>query len=350
MTDPRIATLFDSPEMLFRDFRLDPEPILTRFLPMTELGYRASSQLDRRAATQGKQGFALPLEDLLELMHQHENPVRETHYILHVGHCGSSLLSRLLGELPGHFSLRDPMPLTRVAQAVMRVDHPQQPIARETVDKMLAVSVGLMGRTWRPDERALVKPGYFAFPAYANLMRAHPDNHAILLDLPLEVFLATMLRPNRLDEQRRAMTEIYARPWAAITDTSLDAEALSPGEVAAVMWLSHQASLAVVEKASPDRVMRLTFDEYLADPAGTLIACGRFLGVDHPPEGIDALLASPLPSRYAKDTDHEYSAAMRDEALASSRKMYADEIRAGQVFAFGKMRDHENLAAVESRA
>jgi hypothetical protein len=350
MTDPRIDSLFDTPEMLFRDFQLDPAPVLARFLPITELGYRASSHLDRRAVTQAQQGFELNLDDLLQSMHRATRPVRETHFILHVGHCGSTLISRLLGELPGHFALRDPMPLIRIAQAVMREGDPERAISRETAEKMMAVTIGLLGRTWSSDETAVVKPGYFAFSTYANLMRAHPDNRALLLDVPLEVFLATLLRPQQLDEQRKAVANLYLRPWSTIADEVLAVDDLSPGEVVAMMWLTHQIGLSAVAAAAPDRVMRLTFDEYLDDPAVRLQEITGFLGRTHPPELIQDLLASPLTGRYAKDTEHPYSPAVRDEALASSREMYTDEIRAGQVFAYGKMRDHAGLAVLEGRA
>lgn len=350
--DPRIQGLFDSPEMLLRDISLEQKA--ARFLPMTELGYRASAGLDKRAVTQGLEGFALPVDDVLGLMHRAEQPVRPTDFLFHVGHCGSTLLSRLLGELPGHFVLRDPMPLTRVSQAVQQIEQ-DEAFDAETVDKMLAICVGLLGRTYAPEERALVKPAFLAFPTYRNLFRAHPDNRAVLLDLDLETFLASVLRPKLMDTHRGFVDELYRTPWRNAFGEELDVAAMGPGEIAAVMWLMHQLSLqAVVDEAAAqdgaERVLRLRFEDYLADPAGTITRISAALGFEQDPQLVAELVASPLTERHAKDTEQAYSAAMREEALSSARETYADDIRAGQVFAYGRMRDLEGLAGLEARA
>jgi hypothetical protein len=353
MTDSRIDTLFESPELMFRDFKVDSRPVMGRFLPMSDLGYRASSFHDGRGTAEGVEGvdgLQLALSDLLSLMHAASRPIRETHFLLQVGHAGSTLLSRLIGELPGHFAIRDPLPLLRVARGAILGEDSKYPLDKETLDQMMAVTIGLLGRTWNPDEVALVKPGFHAFATYANLVEAHPKNRFILLDLPLETYLATLLRPFQLPEQKNAVSQIYSRTWAAVTGEALATDELSPGELVAVMWLINQLSLAAVETGAPSRVTRLTFDDYLADPAGQLIELTRFLGVDHEPDLVEHLVTSPLVDRYAKDTEHEYSLAMRDEALRSARDTYADEIRAGQVFAFAKMRDHSIFAALEGRS
>jgi hypothetical protein len=71
------------------------------------------------------------------------------HYLFHVGHCGSTLLSRLLAEL-GVLPLREPLPLRTLAEVHADLDSPSCRWSRPTFDTRLALTVALYDRGHEP--------------------------------------------------------------------------------------------------------------------------------------------------------------------------------------------------------
>jgi hypothetical protein len=90
---------------------------------LSEPEYRQAAFLDDRVLTPQTQGGWFPLETVLERGAQ-VSATRPPHFIFHMGHCGSTLVSRLLGELPGCFAIREPMPLLALAYARRELDAP----------------------------------------------------------------------------------------------------------------------------------------------------------------------------------------------------------------------------------
>ncbi|MGC8517731.1 MAG: hypothetical protein ACP5P4_04285, partial [Steroidobacteraceae bacterium] len=61
------------------------------------------------------------------------------HYIFHIGHVGSTLISRILGEHPGFHAVREP--------ALLRAIAAEQAPAAHTPS--LTMVLPLLARTWR---------------------------------------------------------------------------------------------------------------------------------------------------------------------------------------------------------
>ena len=91
----RLLTMLTSPSMFLRD--LDPLRGIATFSPMSEESYRASAFLDNRIVRAGDRDAAMDLDHLLELVRARPRRRRPIHYIFHIGHCGSTLLSKVLG-------------------------------------------------------------------------------------------------------------------------------------------------------------------------------------------------------------------------------------------------------------
>src|SRR5262249_28109705 len=133
-----------SPEL----FPLDLEPATDRVavLEMPRIEYERASFLDGRLDRP-----ALLRPTFAELAEAATGLPAACDYIFHVGHVGSTLLSRLLGFHPRVFSLREPQALRTFAQA----DAGLWPASERS--RRLAVFLGLYSRTWAPGERALIK-------------------------------------------------------------------------------------------------------------------------------------------------------------------------------------------------
>ncbi len=77
--------------------------------------YRTASFLDGRALVPGTHAVWIPLSLLARAASAVRS--RPLHFVWHTGHVGSTLLSRLLGEVNGVLSLREPLPLRGLADA-----------------------------------------------------------------------------------------------------------------------------------------------------------------------------------------------------------------------------------------
>lgn len=277
------------------------------FARLSEADYRAASFLDRRALQPGTPTGAVPwslaepwLVDL----------PRRCDFIFHISHCGSTLLSRLMGTAPGVFSVREPGILRRLdaADGEARID----------------AVLGLLSRVFQPAERPLVKATSVVNAVADRLMARAPESRAILIGLSAETFLAAVLDGSRSDIESHAEDRLARLVRLGLVKPEATATGL--GEHAAAAWACEMATLGALAKTHPHRTHWIDFDRFLASPAATLAASIAFLG--HTADAA-TILAGPLMQRYAKKTDVAYDRDLRTSLLAASRERHGHEIAAG---------------------
>ena len=116
MNDPTavLATLAESPDWFCHQIDLDADrALLVRLEPEA---IRAAAFLDERVLAGRSDGFRIPLATLRERAQACVG--HAPHAIFHIGHCGSTLLARVLGELPGVRVLREPLAAAHAGRAV----------------------------------------------------------------------------------------------------------------------------------------------------------------------------------------------------------------------------------------
>src|SRR4051812_36091370 len=107
-----------SPEEIARDATwlaqaLDPTAGMVRLVAMDRDSYRAASFLDDRLIQQPVDAQILPWPTVEAAV---AGDLRQdARWIFHVGHVGSTLVSRLLGEVDGVLSVREPRLLRDIA-------------------------------------------------------------------------------------------------------------------------------------------------------------------------------------------------------------------------------------------
>jgi len=350
----RLERLVDTPELFLRD--IDPVRRSAVLATMAEDSYRASSFLDNRIQRAGDRELAIPLDTLRKLVSDQGSPHREIDYIFHLGHCGSSLLSRLLGELPGFLALREPPLLMGLARSHRQLDEPGFPISRPDWNELLELSLVMLGRTWRPSQRALIKPSSHVASLIPMLMRFTGNERAVLLHVDLETYLASMLRPGVRQETRLFARDFRLRDFVRIAGehaASLDQP--SDPQLAAMNWLlqTREFAVALDDARLQGRLLPVNFDAFLAAPQHTLTAVCRFLRADHSPDMLSAMLAGPVATRHAKSPATDYDGGQRARELGAARLRHADEIDAGLVWAgelAGKCQAFAGLVERFSRA
>src|SRR5687768_10225877 len=88
---------------------LDPKARLIRLVRMDEAAYRGASFLDDRMFATQQEARLCPLDEaMVQAVAAGRDDAR---WIFHIGHVGSTLVARLLGELDGVLSIREPRSL-----------------------------------------------------------------------------------------------------------------------------------------------------------------------------------------------------------------------------------------------
>ena len=319
-------------------FPLESDGDAMRLVRLDEAAYRAASFLDQRLLKGGYEQAKCSAEVIRAAGAQ--LPIR-AHYIFHTGHVGSTLISRLIGEHERIFSVREPALLRTL------LSYSQQPGGVAILNAVRA----LLSRTWRPQQRAVVKVTSFANELAETLLTGADDPAAIFMFASPLAYLrgilggpnsrveARMLAPGRLQRLARRLGEGAWRPDPG-----------SEGEHIAMSWLCEMTVLHQAASRCGSRVLWVDFDAFLGNPADGLQAIFRVLGADMAWSDIEALVGSPLMNQYSKAPEYAYDAALRQEVLMSADQEHAQEIRRGMLWLRNVATRHALVAEVLERS
>jgi hypothetical protein len=287
-----------------------------RLIQLSEADYRQASFLDERViAVAGGEAFLSweALERASAALTSRAN------FVFHIGHVGSTLMARLLGEHPDVFSLREPGLLRPVAGAWLQ----GLSQARGRVETLLR----LFSRTWRPNQTALIKATSFVSEMAEDLLARDPEARALAMGVAPPSYLRGILggqasrqeiafmAPQRLARLRR-------RLGASI-------ETVSEGETIAMSWLCETLALHAACERYGIRTLWVDFDRFLTEPAAGIGMAFAHLGVEAQRDFVEALAAGPLMRRYSKGPEHTYDADLRRQVQAQAEHEHGGEVRAG---------------------
>lgn len=297
-------------------FRLDLEKGRVLFVHLDAQQRRDAAFLDQRALPSQPQGAWAPLSLL---------PTPDTRHtiadgIFHIGHCGSTLLSRLLDSWPELEGLREPLPLRDLAAAWQGTAPPRE---------LLFALMACWRRPLPPCTRVAIKATSSCNALIEPMLRDGGLRRAILLDMPLEPWLATLLKSE--DSVRDALAASEERAGVlhahgiAMDDTLAPRDAI---EACAMGWLAERQRFeALASGPYASRVLRVDFEDLLASPEATLSRIAAHLELDaaHVPHAM----ASLAWGRYSKAQQHGYGREDREHDLALARERFGTEIASG---------------------
>ena len=249
-------------------------------------------------------------------------PERAPSYIFHIGHCGSTLLSRLVAEATDTQALREPLPL-RVF-AINRAQRVVDWLDEEETRRRLR----LFERSWaRGGCPTTVK----ATSMCTNLVsEVDPKSPVAFVYQAAETHLAVLLAGENTMQDLAGFGQNRHARVAAMTEELPPVESLSGGELAALTWLAEISSAA--QALEQRAAFRLDFDEFLASPAELLEKTCGALGLETTAEQCSAVVSGPTMRSYSKAPEHAYGPKLRDDIIADSRRRNADEIAKGMRF------------------
>jgi len=303
---------------------------------LDEAAYRRSSFLDQRLFALGYERSLCSREAIGSAASRLAAP---SHYIFHTGHVGSTLISRLLGEHSAFFVLREPAVLRAIAVRAAGTAGAGAADAGGALS--LEMALALLGRTWRPGQRAVVKATSFVSELAGRALAADPHPTAIFMFAqPLAYLRGIFAGPASRAETRQLAPMRLARLLRRIGGSDPHIEPRSEGEWIAMSWACEMSALRAAAGRLASRVLWVDFDAFLAEPAVALEAIFRTLGERPAAVEIERLLGSPVMRQYSKAPEHAYDAALRRELLLEAGRQHAAEIGRGMQWLERLTRQH----------
>lgn len=324
-------------------FRLDPVERRVLFVRIEGEVRQQAAFLDERLLTGNAQGAWLAL-DALPLAPATLPPL---HFIFHIGHCGSTLLSRLLQEWPCVQSLREPLPLRTLSTLRQEPGSDSAIFSAAQWQGMLHTLLALWARPLPGIDATTLKATSSCNGLIEPILATTPASRAILLDMSLEPYLATLFKsPDSVRDAAAGAAERLAFLRDTLQDDLPSLHALSLPQLCAMGWLAEQLRFnELTDGAHASRVLRIRFEALLQDPRHALQRIAAHLGWSA--EGVQAAVASSAWGRYSKAQDHAYGLEDRALDLDESRRRHAPRIREGLNFVSQLQQRHLPLASLQ---
>jgi hypothetical protein len=319
----------DDPRWHLFDF--EPLAKSCQWLELTEAQFRAASFLDQRllqpgaGQAQAMQPLSLPWQTLHDWAAH--NPAGRMHFIFHIGHCGSTLLSRALAATPAILPLREPLDLRRLAAMAGTAD-PEDWIG------YLQPVLAAHSRVFQPGQVSMVKATSTCNALVLPIMERVPQTRVLLVYLRLESYLAGMLGKHTPAADLHGHAAARLQEWQAITGARFPepANRLNEGQLAVLAWLVGTARLLEASRLQPRHCQLLDFDAFLQAPEQGLSRLCEFLQLGD--ARAEILAAWPeISLGYSKQPAQPYSTFNRNRTLARGRTQRAADLAAGLQFA-----------------
>ena len=292
---------------------LDPTAGVVRLVAMDRDAYRAASFLDDRMLQAPVNTQIVPWPTVEDAM---AGELRsDARWIFHIGHVGSTLVSRLLGELEGVLAVREPRLLRDLALT-----------PAEIRGRYIAPVPKLMSRTFAEEEIACVKATSFAGEIAAELVPA--GERAIFIYASPRNYIAGILAGENSVQELRMLAGNRAQRIASRVPGL--PQPRSEADLAAVAWACEMTALEASADGMTDRrIAWADFDRMLGDMEAELTRVAEFFGLSADAERLRSIARGPLLQRYSKAPEYEYSPGLRRDLIADAAKHFGREIDDG---------------------
>ena len=282
---------------------LDRTAGMVRLIEMSRDSYRAASFLDDRMLQQPVTSHIAPWRAVANAIPKDAR--RDARWIFHIGHVGSTLIARLLGELSRVLSVREPRFLRDLTA-----------VPQDKRSGMSAIAQALFSRTFDAEELALVKATSFVSEIAAELVP--PGERAIFMYATPRNYVASILAGENSIKELRMLGAIRAKRSASRV-TGLDRQDRSDAHLAAAAWACEMTALEFSAEAMADRSVEWgDFDHMLGTMTAELGRMAGHFGLQTSPEELQIIASGPLMQRYSKALEYEYSPELRRELIAEA--------------------------------
>ncbi len=291
---------------------LDPSAGTARLIAMDRDSYRAESFLDDRLMQQTVDAQYVAWPEIETAMAPDLRT--DARWIFHIGHVGSTLVSRLLGEIDGVLGLREPRLLRDLALSPLPIR-----------DAYIGPVTKLMSRTFAGDEFACVKATSYASEIAPALVP--PGERVLLMYAQPLNYVASILAGENSLKELHALAD-YRRQRLDGRGITFP-EPRNDAERATIAWACEMTSLEAAARAMADRrILWVDFDAMLGAMTTELGRVAAFFGFAAKPDRLRAIVGGPLMQRYSKALEYDYSPALRNDLIAQEIRLQGREIDA----------------------
>src|SRR5688500_17711101 len=172
---------------------LDPNSGLVRLIEMIADDYSAASFLDDRILQSPAKSVTLPFSEIADAIPSEART--DARWIFHIGHVGSTLVARLLGEIEGVLSVREPRLLRDLTT-----------LSGSALNEVAPAVQRLMSRSFAADELVLVKATSFVSEIAPKLVP--PGERALFLFDEPRIYIETILAGENSRKELRMLAEV----------------------------------------------------------------------------------------------------------------------------------------------
>lgn len=290
---------------------------------------RHASFLDQRALTPQTQGAWLPWNDITQSIP--DRPYAAPHFIFHMGHCGSTLLSRLLEQLSPMRALREPLVLRSLAEEQA---HQSTGLSFWNKQDFLNRFDQLLYLLSRPPTPCIIKATSMCTDLMKVALTRATETKVAFVFIPPETYISALLGGSNALTDLRGFARIRATRLQQMLKTPISLASLSLGQLAAMSWLCETASACQALDNAPKKgaIKTINFDNFLIAPQQQLTSLSQHFNIQINEETISAVLASDVMRTYSKAPEHPYDTDLRRKILQDSMINYASEINNGIVW------------------
>lgn len=301
-------------------FAYEPQADAVRLIALTDEAIARAAFLDQRVLTPQTQGEWIPLRGFAMAAGAVAAP--SPNMIFHMGHCGSTLLSKLIAQASGAAAFREPLPLRTLAAEWADAESGDSHLSRGDLEIRLRTFL----QSWGRGPGATVKASSVATNLAAPFLASRAGARAVFMYLQPEPFIAVMLGGDSNRNDLAAFAKFRRRRLAREVPDLPPLHALSPGALAALVWLAEASAAA---RASGPALMPVDFDVFLSAPAEGLACAAAHLGVAVEGGAVEAAIGGGLMRTYSKAPEHAFSPEARRDYVASYRQEWREEIAKG---------------------
>lgn len=296
-----LAQAFDSPNRLARLIEMDRD------------SYRSASFLDDRMLQQPVNAHIVEWQSVRSAVAVEAR--RDARWIFHIGHVGSTLVARLLGEIDGVLSVREPRFLRDVAM-----------LENEDRTDLTYAAQALFSRTFADGELALVKATSFVSEIADELVPK--GERALFMYARPRAYIASILAGENSVRELAALKASRAQRMSGrVPALGSSLAGSSAAHAAAAAWACEMTALeSAADKIADRHIAWADFDTMLGDMPNELLRIAQLFGFDAPADRIHAIATGPLMRRYSKALEHDYSAELRRELIAEAEGAHRADI------------------------
>ncbi|GAB5488720.1 MAG: hypothetical protein Pars2KO_22900 [Parasphingorhabdus sp.] len=308
---------------------------------LSEEDYRNISFLDQRIITPQLPRQVVDWEEIAAIPISEQS---QPHYIFHIGHVGSTLISRLLGEHQTILALREPAILRQISD--LRVTNNEQAAAwnRDNFVDRLNKTQNWLSRSFHPNQTVMIKASSFVSPLAENLLGN--SGKALFLYTSFERYLQTILAGEASIREADALVDLrLLRVNRYLEHDQINKSDLSPVQKIGLGWICEMTTLTrAFDNLKQATIRWMDFDSFLSDPTAQLKIATDHFDLEISTQNIADLVSGPIMNSYSKAPEYDYSPSLREDLLAEAAQNHFQAIRDTMHWIEKMAKDHKAIA------